>query len=80
MALHLPSSTNVPGFEAWPDCWVSAEFLRAPIPRKGSGSTTTTATSVVVCILVVLYSRPYSLFIFQSKPTIKHELKQTHQF
>ena len=26
----------------WPDCWVSAEFLRAPIPRKGSGSTTTT--------------------------------------
>ena len=25
----------------WPDCWVSAEFLRAPIPRKGSGSTTT---------------------------------------
>jgi len=27
---------------AWPDIWVSAEFLRAPIPRKGSGSTTTT--------------------------------------
>ena len=26
----------------WPDCWVSAEFLRAPIPRKGSDSTTTT--------------------------------------
>ena len=26
----------------WPGCWVSAEFLRAPIPRKGSGSTTTT--------------------------------------
>ena len=26
----------------WPDCWVSTEFLRAPIPRKGSGSTTTT--------------------------------------
>ena len=25
-----------------PTCWVSAEFLRAPIPRKGSGSTTTT--------------------------------------
>ena len=24
----------------WPDCWVCAEFLRAPIPRKGSGSTT----------------------------------------
>ena len=29
----------------WPDCWVSAEFLRAPIPRKGSGSTTTTTTT-----------------------------------
>ena len=26
----------------WPNCWVSAEFLRAPIPRKGSGTTTTT--------------------------------------
>jgi len=25
----------------WPDCWVSVEFLHAPIPRKGSGSTTT---------------------------------------
>jgi len=27
---------------AWPDCWVSVEFLHAPIPRKGSGSTPTT--------------------------------------
>jgi len=26
---------------AWLDCWVSVEFLYAPIPRKGSGSTTT---------------------------------------
>jgi len=24
----------------WPDCWVPVEFLRASIPRKGSGSTT----------------------------------------
>jgi len=31
-----------PGFRAWPDCWVSAQFLHAPIPRKGSRSTTTT--------------------------------------
>ena len=31
-----------PDVGVWPDCWVSAEFLRAPIPRKGSGSTTTT--------------------------------------
>ena len=35
-----------PDLGVWPDCWVSAEFLRAPIPRKGSGSTTTTTTSV----------------------------------
>jgi len=27
---------------AWPDCWFSIEFLHAPIPRKGSGSTTIT--------------------------------------
>ena len=26
----------------WPDCLVSAEFLHAPIPWKGSGGTTTT--------------------------------------
>ena len=31
-----------PDLGVWPDCWVSAEFLRAPFPRKGSGSTTTT--------------------------------------
>jgi len=28
-------------FGAWPHCWVIMEFLHAPIPRKGSGSTTT---------------------------------------
>ena len=33
-----------PDLGVWPDCWVSAEFLRALIPRKGSGSTTTTHT------------------------------------
>ena len=33
-----------PDLGVWPDCWASAEFLRAPIPRKGSGSTTTTTT------------------------------------
>ena len=33
-----------PDLGVWPDCWVSAEFLRAPILRKGSGSTTTTTT------------------------------------
>ena len=36
-----------PDLGVWPDCWVSAEFLRAPIPRKGSGSTTTTTTTTV---------------------------------
>ena len=36
--------TYDPDLGVWPDCWVSAEFLRAPIPRKGSGSTTTTTT------------------------------------
>ena len=33
--------TYGPDLGVWPDCWVSAEFLRAAIPRKGSGSTTT---------------------------------------
>ena len=36
-----------PDLGVWPDCWVSAEFLRAPIPRKGSGNTTTTTTPQV---------------------------------
>ena len=36
--------TYGPGLGVWPDCWVSAEFLRAPIPQKGSGSTTTTTS------------------------------------
>ena len=36
--------TYGPDLEVWRDCWVSAESLRTPIPRKGSGSTTTTTT------------------------------------
>ena len=39
--------TYGPDLGVWPDCWVSAEFLRAPIRRKGSGSTTTTTISLV---------------------------------
>ena len=31
-----------PDLGVWPDCWVSAEYLHAAVPRKGSGSTTTT--------------------------------------
>jgi len=34
--------TSDPNFGVWPDCWVFLEFLHAPIPQKGSGSTTTT--------------------------------------
>ena len=37
-----------PDLGAWPDCCVSMEFLRAPIPRKGSGSTTTTTQTQTV--------------------------------
>jgi len=38
----LPFFTSAgPDLGAWPDCWVSVEFLHGPIPRKGSGSTTT---------------------------------------
>ena len=40
-----------PDSGVWPDCWVSAEFLRAPIPRKRSGSTTT--TSCTMCIKLI---------------------------
>ena len=31
-----------PDLGVWPDCWFSAESLRASIPRKESGSSTTT--------------------------------------
>ena len=34
--------TYGPDLGVWPNCWVSAEFLHAPIPRKRSGSTSTT--------------------------------------
>ena len=34
--------TYGPNLGMWPDFWVTAEFLHAPIPRKGSGSTTNT--------------------------------------
>jgi len=37
----LPFLTSGPDLGAWPDCWVSTEFLRTPIPRKLSGSTIT---------------------------------------
>jgi len=42
LALLLQSLTSGTDLEAWPDCWVSVEFVAPPIPRKGSGSTTIT--------------------------------------
>ena len=36
--------TYGPDLGVWPDCWVSAEFLCAPIPRRGSASTTTSTS------------------------------------
>jgi len=36
--------TSGPDLGGWPDCWVSVEYLHAPIPRKRSGSTTTRRT------------------------------------
>jgi len=37
----LPFLTSGTDLGVWPDCWVSVEFLRAPIPWKGYGGTTT---------------------------------------
>jgi len=40
-SLLLPFLTSGPDLGAWPNCWVSVEFLHAPIPQKGSDCTTT---------------------------------------
>ena len=42
--------TYGPDLGVWPDCWVSAEFLCAPISRKGSGSTTSALDGLIVVI------------------------------
>jgi len=42
LALLLSSLIFGSDLEAWPDCCVSAEFLRAPIRGKRSDSTTNT--------------------------------------
>jgi len=49
----LPFLNSGANLGAWPDCWVSVEFLHAPIPRKGSDSTTTTKSSLY-CLLFEL--------------------------
>jgi len=36
----LPFLISGPDLEVWLDCWVSVEFLHAPILQKGSGNTT----------------------------------------
>jgi len=33
-----PFLTSGPDLGVWPDCWISTEFLRALIPRKGPGN------------------------------------------
>jgi len=50
----LPFLTSDPDLGAWPDCWVSVEFLHTPIPRKGLGSTTITTRISVVRIFLGL--------------------------
>ena len=77
-----------PDLEVWPNCWVSGEFLHAPIPRKGSGSTTTTRLQMIThCIhgrtgnsvcRIITKARPIiglSIFIdqYRSKCFIMHQ-------
>ena len=45
-----------PDLRVGPDFWVSAEFLHAPIPRKGSGSATTTTTTTVTVAHILIYN------------------------
>jgi len=42
LTLLLPFLTSGLNLGVWPNCWVFAEFLSAPFPRKGLDSTTTT--------------------------------------
>ena len=64
-----------PDLGVWPDCWVSAEFLRAPIPRKGSGSTTTTVINRCQFI-----SECESSSFFQRKPRRRSFAFKSHSF
>jgi len=45
-----------PDLGAWPDCWVSVEFLNALIPRKGLGSTITMIRTTTVRLSLFLFS------------------------
>ena len=62
-----------------PDCWVSGEFLRAPIPRKGSGSTTTTgsktesaASNLSITNPTLYYLSPQSVLSLEAKQSLVH--------
>ena len=60
-----------PDLGMWPDCWVSAEFLRAPIPRKGSGSTTTTTIFVTQENCDAMQSRTFDVIFLGKKRAIR---------
>ena len=61
-----------PDLGVWPDCWVSAEFLRAPIPRKGSGSTTSTTTTISgfmhITATLLAWKSPFVSFSLSATP------------
>ena len=87
--LSLYSRSMVQTLGCWPDCWVSAEFLRAPIPRKGSGSTTTTVINRCQFISecrVIITENHANLFrdkaggFFNGNLGVVHSLSNHHSF
>jgi len=61
LALLLPFLTSGPDLGTWPDCWVSVDFLRALILRKGSGITTIT-TNVLINTHIIVKSTQHFIF------------------
>jgi len=57
----FPFLTSDPDLGVWRDCWVSVEFLCAPISRKRSGSTTIT-TNVLINTCIIVKSAQQSIF------------------
>jgi len=60
--IPLPFLTSRLNLGAWPDYWVSVEFLHALIPRKVSGSTTTTTTISAVAFMIFLLKNTVPYF------------------
>jgi len=56
-----------------PDCWVSVEFLHAPIPRKGSGSTTTTNSNHAFMVFINQFQ--IMLFFLVGLSVLKNQTK-----